>query len=177
MSRKLDSPVQTQMAVSVFQSPFRGGYHGNKTIESTHSSGRRRVFVQTETGCVLGMELDRSDNVNTVKRRLQVALNFPTDESSLTFGDMVLKNDLSAVRNDTPLLLTRNHLHRSSSTPCISPTVRDLQQRDRSRPVEILGQSDSFANMRLLVKDIVKAIKMGVDPLLVDGGLGGAYFF
>lgn len=177
MSRKMDSPVQTQMAVSVFNSPFGGGYHGNKTMNSSHSAGRRRVFVQTETGCVLGMELDRDDNVNTVKRRLQVALNFPTDESLLTFGDMVLKNDLSAVRNDTPLLLTRNHFHRSSSTPCLSPTGRDLQQRDKSGPIEILGQSDSFGNMRGLVKDIVKAIKMGVDPLPVDGGLGGAYFF
>ncbi|XWS64147.1 hypothetical protein CRYUN_Cryun06bG0161800 [Craigia yunnanensis] len=177
MSRKLDSPVQTQMAVAVFKSPLRGEYPRNNRMEGKQPAGRRRVFVQTETGCVLGMELDRSDNAHTVKRRLQVALNFPTEQSSLTFGDVELKNDLSAVRNDSPLLLTRNYLHRSSSTPCLSPTGRDLQQRDRSGPIEILGQSDSFDVLKVAVKDVVKAIKMGVDPLPVHSGLGGAYYF
>lgn len=177
MSRKLDSPVQTQMAVAVFKTPLSGEYHGNKRVEGKQPAGRRRVFVQTETGCVLGMDLDRSDNAHTVKRRLQLALNVPTDESSLTFGDMVLKNDLSAVRNDSPLLLTRNYLHRSSSTPCLSPRGNDIQQRDRSGPIEILGQSDCFAITKKMVKDIVKAIKMGVDPIPVNGGLGGAYYF
>ncbi|KAL3510986.1 hypothetical protein ACH5RR_030387 [Cinchona calisaya] len=176
MSPNLDSPVQTQMAVAVFKSPIGGEYHGNNRMEGK-LTGRRRVFVQTETGCVLGMELDRSDNVHTVKRRLQLALNVPTEESSLTFGDMVLKNDLSAVRNDSPLLLTRNLLHRSSSTPCLSPTGRDIQQRDQSGPIEILGHSNSFAKTKLLVKEIVKAIKAGIDPLPVHSGLGGAYYF
>ncbi|CAI9096402.1 OLC1v1032545C1 [Oldenlandia corymbosa var. corymbosa] len=176
MSPKLDSPVQTQMAVALFKSPIAGEYHGSNRMEG-RPAGRRRVFVQTETGCVLGMELDRNDNVHTVKRRLQLALNVPTDESSLTFGDMVLKNDLTAVRNDAPLLLTRNLLHRSSSTPCLSPTGRDIQQRDQSGPFEILGRSVSFAKTKLLVKEIVKAIRAGVDPLPVHGGLGGAYFF
>ncbi|BFG16891.1 hypothetical protein CerSpe_031650 [Prunus speciosa] len=177
MSRKLDSPVQTQMAVALFSNPLSGEYHGSKRMERKQSTGRRRVFVQTETGCVFGMELDRSDNVHTVKRRLQIALNVPTDESSLTFGDIVLKNDLSAVRNDSPLLLTRNLMHRSSSTPCLSPTGRDLQQRDRSGPIEILGNSDRFARTTQVVKDMVKAIKMGVDPIPVHSGLGGAYYF
>ncbi|XVE74408.1 hypothetical protein DITRI_Ditri12bG0014600 [Diplodiscus trichospermus] len=177
MSRKLDSPVQTQMAVAVFKSPLRGEYHNNNRMEGKQPAGRRRVFVQTETGCVLGMELDRSDNAHTVKRRLQVALNFPTEQSSLTFGDVELKNDLSAVRNDSPLLLTRNYLHRSSSSPCLSPTGKDLQQRDRSGPIEILGQSDSFGVLKVVVKDVVKAIKMGIDPLPVHSGLGGAYYF
>ncbi|KAK8322705.1 hypothetical protein V6Z12_A12G184000 [Gossypium hirsutum] len=177
MSRKLDSPVQTQMAVAVFKSPLGGEYPRNNAMEEKQPTRRRRVFVQTETGCVLGMELDRSDNAHTVKRRLQVALNFPTEQSSLTFGDVELKNDLSAVRNDSPLLLTRNYLHRSSSTPCLSPTGRDLQQRDRSGPIEILGHSDSFNVLKILVKDVVKAIKMGVDPLPVHSGLGGAYYF
>ncbi|CAA3001061.1 phosphatidylinositol 4-kinase gamma 7-like [Olea europaea var. sylvestris] len=165
------------MAVALFKSPF-----GNREYHETNRSegkpaGRRRVFVQTETGCVLGMELDRSDNANTVKRRLQLALNFPTEESSLTFGDMVLKNDLSAVRNDSPLLLTRNVMHRSSSTPCLSPTGRDIQQRDQSGPIEILGHSNCFAKTKQLVKEIVKAMKNGVDPLPVHSGLGGAYYF
>jgi len=141
------------------------------------SSGRRRVFVQTESGCVLGMELDRSDNAHTVKRRLQIALNVPTEESSLTFGDVVLNNDLSSVRNDTALLLTRNLMHRSSSTPCLSPTGRDMQQKDKSGPIEIVGQSSSLDIMKHMVKDIVKAMQMGIDPIPVNSGLGGAYYF
>uniref|UniRef100_A0A5B6ZP33 1-phosphatidylinositol 4-kinase n=1 Tax=Davidia involucrata TaxID=16924 RepID=A0A5B6ZP33_DAVIN len=176
MSPNLDSPVQTQMAVAVFKSPLSGEYHGNKRMEGK-PAGWRRVFVQTETGCVLGMELDRSDNAHTVKRRLQLALNVPTEESSLTFGDMVLKNDLSAIQNDSPLLLTRNLLHRSSSTPCLSPTGREIQQRDQSGPIEILGHPDSFNRTRLLVNEIVKAMKIGVDPIPVHSGLGGAYYF
>ncbi|RDX76309.1 Phosphatidylinositol 4-kinase gamma 7, partial [Mucuna pruriens] len=172
MSRKLDSPVQTQMAVAVIRSsPLGREYHGKQP------AGRRRVFVQTEKGCVLGMELDRSDNAHTVKRRLQLALNVPVEESSLTFGDIVLKNDLSAVRNDSPLLLTRNLMHRSSSTPCLSPTGRDIQQRDKSGPIEILGQSKQFDRIKDMIKDIKKAIKMGIDPIPVHSGLGGAYYF
>ncbi|XP_027346211.1 phosphatidylinositol 4-kinase gamma 7-like isoform X2 [Abrus precatorius] len=99
MSHKLDSPVQTQMAVTLFRSPLGREYHENKSMEGRQPTGRRRVFVQTETGCVMSMELDRSDNAHTVKRRLQVALNVPTEESSLTFGDVVLKNDLSLKRS------------------------------------------------------------------------------
>lgn len=181
MSPNLDSPVQTQMAVAMFNSPLsreyrNGEFHGNRRMEGK-AAGRRRVFVQTETGCVLGMELDRSDNAHTVKRRLQLALNVPTEESSLTFGDMVLHNDLSAIRNDSPLLLTRNLLHRSSSTPCLSPTGRDIQQRDWSGPIEILGHSNCFDRTKQLVKDIVKAMKIGVEPIPVHSGLGGAYYF
>ncbi|XP_058112457.1 phosphatidylinositol 4-kinase gamma 5-like [Magnolia sinica] len=177
MSPNLDSPVQTQMAVAVFKGTLSSGEcRGNKRVEGK-PAGRRRVFVQTDTGSVLGIELDRSDNVHTVKRRLQLALNVPTDESSLTFGDLVLKNDLSAVRNDSPLLLTRNFLHRSSSTPCLSPTGKDLQHRDRSGPIEILGGSSRCSRTKQLVKDVVKAIKSGVDPIPVHSGLGGAYYF
>ncbi|XP_075082836.1 phosphatidylinositol 4-kinase gamma 7-like isoform X1 [Nicotiana tabacum] len=176
MSRNTDSPVQTQMAVAIFKSPLGGEYHGKSRTEGK-PAGRRRVFVQTETGCVLGMELDRSDNAHTVKRRLQLALNYPIEESSLTFGDRVLKNDLSAVRNDSPLLLTRNFMHRSSSTPCLSPTGRDIQPRDQSGPIEILGNAGRFAKTKQIIKEIVKAIKTGVDPLPVHSGLGGAYYF
>ncbi|GAA0152775.1 nucleotide kinase [Lithospermum erythrorhizon] len=176
MPRKLESPVHTQMAVAVFKNSLGGEYRGNQSMEGK-SSRRRRVFVQTETGCVLGMELDRSDNAHTVKRRLQIALNVPTEESSLTFGDMVLKNDLSAVRHDSPLLLTRNFMHRSSSTPCLSPTGRDIQQKDKSGPIEILSHSSRFAQVKQIVHDIVKAMKVGVDPLPVHSGLGGAYYF
>lgn len=166
------NPVHRPMALG----PLGGEYHVNERMERK-SSGKRRVFVQTETGCVLGMELDRSDNAHTVKRKLQLALNVPIEESSLICGDTVLKNDLSVVRNDSPLLLTRNFLHRSSSTPCFSPTGRDLQQRDQSGPIEILGCSNQSPRTKDLVKDIAKAIKSGIDPIPVRSGLGGAYYF
>nr|GEW58667.1 phosphatidylinositol 4-kinase gamma 7-like [Tanacetum cinerariifolium] len=160
------------MAVAVFKNPVGSEYH-----HGNDRTGKRRVFVQTESGCVLGMELDRNDNAHMVKRRLQIALNVPIEESSLTFGDMVLKNDLSAIRNDSPLLLTRNHMHRSSSTPCLSPSGRDIQNKDRSGPIEILGNSSRFLRTKEVVKEIVKALKNGVDPIRVNGGLGGAYYF
>ncbi|KAJ4916616.1 Phosphatidylinositol 4-kinase gamma 5 [Raphanus sativus] len=181
MSRKLldNSPVQTQMAVSLLKSPLTGEFHGLNKIGMKTPVGRRRVFVQTETGCVLGMELDRSDNAHTVKRKLQVALNFPTEESSLTFGDLVLNNDLTSVRNDSPLLLTRNNFHRSSSTPCLSPMRADLQQhhRDETSSIEILGNSVCSSFVRQMAKDITKALKRGIDPVAVNSGLGGVYFF
>ncbi|KAM0942596.1 putative 1-phosphatidylinositol 4-kinase [Dioscorea sansibarensis] len=176
MSPKLDSPVQTQMAVSVLNHSLRGDPHGNQKSEAK-PVGRRRVFVQTETGLVLGMDLDRGDNAHTVKRRLQLALNFPTEESSLTFGDLVLKNDLTAIRRDSPLLLTRNNLHRSSSTPCLSPCGKDQQQRDSGGPIEVLGCSSRCSQTKQLVRDVAKAIKSGVDPIPVHSGLGGAYYF
>ncbi|XP_059452541.1 phosphatidylinositol 4-kinase gamma 5-like [Corylus avellana] len=164
------------MAATTVRGSLGGEPGGNETMERK-PSGRRRVFVQTESGCVLAIELDRSDNAHTVKRKLQVALNVPTEESSLICGDTVLKNDLSVVRNDSPLLLTRNCLHRSSSTPCFSPTGRDLQQGDRSGPIEILVCSNQSARMKELVKDIAKGIKIGVDPIPIHSGLGGAYYF
>ncbi|GMJ05817.1 hypothetical protein like AT1G26270 [Hibiscus trionum] len=165
MAGKFDTPVQTQMAVAV----------SNGVCNGECRPRTRRVFVQTETGCVLGLELDRNDNAHTVKRKLQIAFNVPTDESSLTFGDLTLNNDLSAIRNDSPLLLTRNVMHRSSSTPCLSG--KNLQQRDRSSLVEILGCSVRFDGAIELVKEIIKAIKNGVDPIPVNSGLGGAYYF
>nr|GMD18333.1 phosphatidylinositol 4-kinase gamma 7-like isoform X1 [Ipomoea batatas] len=140
-------PVQTQMAVAVCKSSLGGGYNRNKMMEGKPASWRR-VFVQTETGCVVGIELDLSDNVHTVKRR-----------------------------NYSPLLLTWNSLHRSSSTPCLSPTGREIQQRDQSGPIEILSKTSRFAKTKQLVKEIAKAMKAGIEPLPVHGGLGGAYYF
>ncbi|KAG9151922.1 hypothetical protein Leryth_002185 [Lithospermum erythrorhizon] len=176
MSPSFENPVQTQMAVAVYKNPLAEEYHGIQSV-GERPTGKRRVFVQTDTGIVLGLDLDRSDNVHTVKRRLQVALNVPTEGSSLTFGDMVLKNDLRAIRKDSSLLLTRNLMHRSSSTPCLSPTGREILQKDQSIPFEILGSSSRFGKTKLLVSDIVEAMKAGVDPLPVHGGLGGAYSF
>lgn len=164
------------MSMTVFSSSVGGETQGENRMK-WKPVGRRRVFVQTETGCVLGMDLDRGDNAHTVKRKLQIALNVPVAESSLTFGDMVLKNDLSAIRNDFPLLLTRNLLHRSSSTPCISLIRTDLQQGDQSGPIEILTHCKSLIKMEQLVEEIIKGMKIGVDPIPVYSGLGGAYYF
>ena len=86
----LDTCVHSEMAFATFKGSPSGDCCGNKRMERK-PSGRRRVFVQTETGCVLGIELDRSDNAQTVKRKLQLALNVPTEESSLICGDTVLK--------------------------------------------------------------------------------------
>ncbi|CAL9155149.1 unnamed protein product [Musa hybrid cultivar] len=168
--------LPAQMAVAVLRSTTSSDFHDNRASEGK-PVGRRRVFIQTETGCVLGIELDRQDNAHTVKRRLQLALHVPTEESSLVFGDLVLKNDLSAIRGDSPLLLTRSSMHRSSSTPCLSPGVKDLHQSDSSGPVEMLGCSSRRAPMKQLVGDAVKAIRRGVDPVPVHSGLGGAYYF
>lgn len=165
-----------KMAVSAFRGLVKSEHYGDKTLERK-PSGKRRVFVQTETGCVLAMELDRSDNVHTVKRKLQLALEIPTEERSLIYGDTVYKNDLSSVRNDSPLLLMKNVMHRSSSTPCLSPSCKDAQPRDQSGPIEILGCSSHFSRTKQLVKEIVDAMNSGVDPIPVHSGLGGAYYF
>ncbi|KAK2663462.1 hypothetical protein Ddye_002036 [Dipteronia dyeriana] len=174
MSPKFESPVQTQMAVAVYNGPCNNEYYRNLR---TKPSGTRRVCIQTENGRVLGMEWDRSDNVHTVKKRLQLALNVPTDESSLTFGDHTLNNDLSAIRKDSAFLLTRNAMHRSSSTPCLLPTERNCRQRDQSGPIEVLGGLCSPSRTNEIVIEIVKAITNDVDPILVGSGLGGAYYF
>ncbi|KAM1740267.1 hypothetical protein ACFX11_015858 [Malus domestica] len=169
MATKLESPVKAQMAVTLLNGDCLERARGSL-------ARRRRVFVQTETGCVLGMELERGDNAHTVKRRLQLALNVPTDQSSLTFGDRILNNDLSAIGNRSTLLLARNVMNRSSSTPCLSPTGQNLQ-RDQSESIEVLGCPNNFARIDELVKEIVVAIKKGVDPIPVHSGLGGAYYF
>ncbi|XP_063941614.1 phosphatidylinositol 4-kinase gamma 7-like [Daucus carota subsp. sativus] len=162
------------MSMAVFSS-LADGVSVEENRKKCKPAGRRRIFVQTDTGCVLAMDLDRDDNAHTVKRRLQICLNVPVEGSSLIFGDKVLKNDLSAIQNHSPLLLSR--MHRSSSSPCLSPTGKDFQQGDQSGPIEILCQCKSLAKIKQLVEEIIEGVKIGVDPLPVSGGLGGAYYF
>ncbi|KAJ1268961.1 hypothetical protein BS78_07G173300 [Paspalum vaginatum] len=164
------------MAAVVLDHSLSSEYSSKNKFEG-RSYSWKRVFVQTENGSVMGIELEPGENAHTVKKKLQVALNVSTEESSLTFGDQVLNNDLSYVRNDSPLLLTRNHMHRSCSTPCLSPKGKQGQQRDRSKVIEILGCSSPSAAMKDLVKDIIQGIANGVDPIAVTGGMGGAYYF
>ncbi|KAJ4785720.1 phosphatidylinositol 4-kinase gamma-like protein [Rhynchospora pubera] len=170
--------------------PIGNPLNGERTISNTTNRrapvGRRRVFVQTDTGCVLAIDLDRGDNAHTVKRRLQVALNVPTNDISLSFGDKILENDLTSVRGESPLLLTRNSMHRSCSTPCLNPSrartdydTRTVKNGEEgSRLVEILGFSSGRpAKLAKLVQDVLHAIKSGVDPVPVSSGLGGSYYF
>lgn len=139
--------------------------------------GMRRVFVQTDSGDVLGMELDRRDNAQTVKRKLQLALNVPADESSLTFGDMILKNDLAIVPRDSQLRLTKSMMHRSSSSPCLSPSGKTIPQWDEGGIIQILGHSSYFGRVKELVKEMLEGIENGVDPIPISSGLGGVYYF
>ncbi|KAJ7524849.1 hypothetical protein O6H91_17G024600 [Diphasiastrum complanatum] len=138
--------------------------------------GRRRIFVQVDTGNVLGLELDRDEKVQSVKKKVQAALCVPTEQSSLVFGDHELQNDLRQVRNDSPLLLARG-LQRSSSTPCLSPTSEVSKPKDWSRPIELLGGPDNCYTIKKLIRASTKAIEKRMDPVKAGGGLGGAYFF
>ncbi|XP_062191712.1 phosphatidylinositol 4-kinase gamma 5-like [Phragmites australis] len=176
MPQNFDNPVQTQMAVAVLDHSLGSDYPSKKITEG-RSLSCKRVFVQTENGSVLGIELEPGENAHTIKKKLQIALNVPTEGSSLTFGDQVLNNDLSCIRNDSPLLLTRNHMHRSCSTPCLSPKGKEVEQHDQSNVIEILGCSIPSTTMKQLVKDIIEGIRNGVDPIAVSGGMGGAYYF
>ncbi|KAI3820156.1 hypothetical protein L1987_14014 [Smallanthus sonchifolius] len=164
------------MSVSLLNGACHADYETDGRFIGKHPN-KRRVFVQTENGCVLGMELERKDDAHAVKRRTQLTLNVPTAESSLTFGDMILNNDLSAIRTDSALLLTKNLMHRSSSTPCLSPTAKALQQKDQSDVVEIIGCSSDFTKTKELVEEMIKALRSNVEPVPVNGGLGGAYYF
>ncbi|TKW10711.1 hypothetical protein SEVIR_6G184550v4 [Setaria viridis] len=123
------------------------------------------------------MDLDRGDNTHTVKRWLQLALNVPTGETSLMFGHRVLENDLSSIRSDSPVLLTRNSINRSCSTLCLCPISKDFEQKDCSGLVEMLGCSSSCDRVKRLVEDVVTAIRSGVDPVPISSGLGGSYYF
>lgn len=168
MPSNVDSPVQTQVALPVPDAVSAG--------ICARPVGRRRIFVQTDTGSVLGIELDRADNVQTVKKKMQTMLNVPTEQTALVFGDTVLKSDLSELRNDTPLLLTRG-LQRSLSTPCLSPASDTQVQIDGGQPLEVVGGLRCCSTMKRIITEIVKAIECGVEPIPASGGLGGAYYF
>ncbi|PON31572.1 hypothetical protein PanWU01x14_368890, partial [Parasponia andersonii] len=76
LSPDVDKLVPDHIELATFKAPPRDEYCGNKKIQRTLSL-RRRVFVQTETGSVLDIELDRNNNAHMVKRKLQVAFNIP----------------------------------------------------------------------------------------------------
>ncbi|KAL1803271.1 hypothetical protein ACET3Z_031918 [Daucus carota] len=154
------------MSMAVFSTLADGVSLEENRKKRKPAAGRRRIFVQTDTGCVLAMDLDRDDNAHTVKRRLQICLNVPVEGSSLIFGDKVLKNDLSAIQNHSPLLLSR--MHRSSSSPCLSPTGKDFQHGDQSGPIEILYRHGG----NILVRELKAFGRFGeVEIFPIDHGL------
>ncbi|GAA0151623.1 nucleotide kinase [Lithospermum erythrorhizon] len=72
---------------------------------------------------------------------------------------------------------TNNNLHRSASTPCLSPSHKlDVAYSDNSsQKVEIIGGSGS-SHARALVAEVAKSMASGLSPEPVSSGLGGAYF-
>lgn len=175
MPPSVDSPVQTRISIPVPDGVMGSGRSGSGGLQ-TRPVGRRRIFVQTDTGSVLGIELDRADNVQSVKKKMQTILNVPTEQTALVFGDTVFKGDLSELRNDSPILLTRE-LQRSLSTPCIYPSSDVQILTDGGQPFEVVGGLMCCQKMKRILKEINKAIKCGVEPVAVTGGLGGAYYF
>jgi len=161
------SPVHLQAPV-----PVPNRVYGGMPSMYRKEMGLRRIFVQTDIGNVLGIEVDRDDRVQTIKKKLQLALCLPTEQSALTFGDVVLEHDFNEVRNDSPILLTRG-LYRTSSTPCLSPSGQ--KSKDRSKPLEIVGGSHGCPKVKRLVRQCMKALDSGIEPTPAGGGLGGAY--
>jgi hypothetical protein len=117
--------------------------------------------------------LDRGDKAESVKKKVQAAFGVPTEQSTLIFGDHIVDKDLSEVRNDAPVLLTKC-IYRSSSTPCLSPSSRDVHQ---NRIFEIVGGSKHSPKVKRLVRVVCRGIEAGVQPVVAKGGLGGAYYF
>lgn len=168
MPPSVDSPVQTRIPIPV-PDGVKGSGRGGPV-------GRRRIFVQADTGSVLGIELDRADNVHSIKKKMQTMLNVPTEHTALVFGDTVFKGELSELRNDSPLLLTRE-LQRSLSTPCIYPASDVQVLTENGQPCEVVGGLNCCRKMKRVLMEINKAVNCGVEPVAVSGGLGGAYFF
>lgn len=175
MPPSVGSPVKTRFPLPVPDGVLGGGRTGSGGI-CTRPVGCRRIFVQTDTGSVLGIELDQTDNVQTVKKKMQTILNVPTEQTTLVFGGTVLKSDLSEVRNDSPVLLTRE-LQRSRSTPCFFHPSDTHVQMDCGQPFEVVGGLKCCPEMKSIIKDVAKALECGVEPIAVSGGLGGAYYF
>ncbi|MCO5563688.1 hypothetical protein L7F22_017335 [Adiantum nelumboides] len=175
MPPSVDTPVKTRFPLPVPDGSLNGGRTGSGSF-CAKPPACRRIFVQTDTGSVLGIELDQTDSVQTVKKKMQTFLNVPTEQTNLTFGSTVLKSDLSEVRNDSPLLLTRE-LQRSLSTPCFFHPSDAQVQMDCGRPFEVVGGLKCCLQMKQIIKDVVKALECGIEPIAVTGGLGGAYYF
>ncbi|MCO5609098.1 hypothetical protein L7F22_063320 [Adiantum nelumboides] len=167
----VESPVRSRNPVTISQEA------GNQRRDNlTRLVGRRKILVQTDTGDVHEIELDRDDNVQAFKKRLQALLHVPMDEAALSCGDLILKSDLNDLKKDSPILLTRT-VQRSLSSPCLSPMSAFQVEADSNCMLEVVGGSLCSSKMRVIVKEIAKAVQSGVEPVPISGGLGGAYYF
>ncbi|XP_002985052.2 phosphatidylinositol 4-kinase gamma 6 [Selaginella moellendorffii] len=165
-----------------------GGDGQGKQQWKKQQGWRRRIFVQTDNGSVLGMEVHRSDKVQSIKKKIQAVLRISTENSDLSFGDHVLEDDVSELRCDSPVLLARSStIHRSFSTPCLCPSKKESnaaiflggeeEEEDSRGPFEIVGGWSCCARIKRLIQESCAGIERGVEPLPAQGGLGGAYYF
>jgi hypothetical protein len=74
MPQNFDSQVQTQMAVAVLDHSPSSDFHSMNIFEGS-SFSCKRVFVQTDNGFVLGIELEQGENAHGIKKKLQTTLN------------------------------------------------------------------------------------------------------
>ncbi|KAJ7279823.1 hypothetical protein O6H91_Y377300 [Diphasiastrum complanatum] len=84
MPPNVQSPVRIPKAMAVLDASY-GGMGRNFQNFHMREVGRRRIFVQVDTGNVLGLELDRDEKPQSVKKRVQAALCVPTEQSSPSF--------------------------------------------------------------------------------------------
>lgn len=183
MAKLSEGPLQVQAPVPFpeystnLQLAERGG---KEIIPPSRGVGRRRIFVQTDQGDVLVVEVDRADGTGKVKRTVQAALNVPTEQAELLCGDQIV-GDLATLQNDTPVFLRRG-VHRSSSSPCLS-AMRHVPSEvayRASSPIDLVG-GGCDSKMSPEVLDLVRRVATGLDaqcdPIQATGGLGGAYYF
>ena len=136
--------------------------------------GLRRVFVQTETGEIFGVDLGGADTAQKLKKTVQAPLSVPSEQSELLLRGHTV-DDLNEFRNSSPVFLARS-MTRCYSSPCIAPRS-DAASPEASRPLELLDSMHANPHMRRLLKEASKAVECGVDPEPATGGLGGAYYF
>ncbi|KAB1222669.1 Phosphatidylinositol 4-kinase gamma 1 [Morella rubra] len=68
-----------------------------------------------------------------------------------------------------------DNIHRSVSTPCLSITTPVEEEFDIYPTIRIVGGHED-PKVSALVVEVAVALASGIDPMLVSGGLGGAYF-
>lgn len=125
---------------------------------------------------MLGLEVDRAEKACSIKKKLQTAFNIPTEQSALVCGDLVLEKELTEVRRDAPVLLTRGVLSRSQSSPCLTPpSARSFLKQDQGKVIEVVGGVSCAGKLKKVLREAVKAMESGVTPVRTTGGLGGAY--
>eukprot|EP00899_Mesostigma_viride_P016436 jgi/Mesvir1/24794/Mv22046-RA.1 len=135
--------------------------------------GQRKILVQTDGGNSVTIELDRSDKLDHVRRKVQDVLRVSTDQSSVYFGGLPIENSkaLREIGDGWPVLLKGN-LKRSQSSPCLSPGGLPVFPVG----VQVIGK-ESAESVRDVVKEVTNGMECGIPVERASGGLGGVYFF